>query len=159
MNKSRKLIAVITMFLIAMALTACGGKKEKEITVDVQKLAEDLNAGTVTSDTLSPAVPEMIPGIYNLSADIIDTAAAYMSAGSTACEAAVFACKEAGQSADVKKALESRVASQSSLYESYAPEQVDLLKKAVIKTAGKYAVLVVCDDTAKAESILKEAGF
>ena len=154
---------IMTALLAAAAamfvLTGCSGGKKKEISVQPDQLASEIASAAVTSDTLTPAAAEMIQGIYYISDDIYQNGSAYMSAGSTGCEVVVIECREASQTADVEKAFKDRVKSQQSLYESYAPEEAAKIKKAVIKTGGKYAVLVVCDDTGKAEEILKKAGF
>ena len=55
--------------------------------------------------------------------------------------------------------LKTRVKNQSELFASYNPDEAAKLDKAIVKSSGKYAVLVVCDDYDKAESILKDAGF
>lgn len=149
---------LLCMMALMFCLTGCGGGKE-EITVDVAKLAEELQSSTVTSDTLTATAPEMLSSIYFVDAQQMSTGAAYMSSGATACEVAVIECKEASQTGDVKKLFETRVKNQSDLFASYNAGEVAKLDKAVIKTGGKYAVLVVCDDTAKAEEILKEYGF
>ena len=156
--KNKLTAVLITAAAFLLVLTGCSSKK-KELSIDVAKLAEDLNSQTITSDTLTATVPEMTAGIYNLSDSDLESAAAYKSAGSTALEVAVFACTDSKKTEDIKKTLEAHIKSQSELYASYAPDQVEKLDNAVLKTAGKYVVLAVCDDTAKAESILKEAGF
>ena len=127
--------------------------------MDPASLAKSLAEQTVTSDTLTQTADAMLGTIYYLDDDTLSSGAAYMSAGSTACEAAVIECKDEKQPAAVKEKFEARVKSQSELYASYNQEEVAKLDKAIIKTAGRYAVLVVCDDQAKAEEILKEAGF
>lgn len=48
---------------------------------------------------------------------------------------------------------------QKNLYASYNAEEAGRLDDAIIKSAGKYTVLCVCDDTDKANEILKENGF
>ena len=158
--KIKKFTALFLAAAAALVLTACsGGGGKKELSVEPAKLAEEIATAAVTSDTLTPAADAMIQGIYYISDDAYQSGSAYMSAGSTACESVVIECKDASKTGDVKKAFEERVASQTSLYESYAPAEAEKLKNAIIKTGGKYAVLVVCDDTAKAEELLKNAGF
>lgn len=149
---------LLCMMALVFCLTGCGGGK-KEITVDVEKLANELQSNTVTSDTLTATASEMLSSIYFVDAEQMANGAAYMSSGATACEVAVIECKEADQTADVKKLFETRVSNQSTLFASYNAGEVTKLDKAIIKTAGKYAVLAVCDDTVKAEEILKEYGF
>lgn len=148
---------LLCMMTVIFCLTACGGKKD--ITVDVEKLANELQSETVTSDTLSSTAAEMLPSIYFVDADQMAKGAAYMSSGATACEIAVIECKEASQTGDVEKLFKTRVSNQSSLFASYNAGEVSKLESAVIKSSGKYVVLAVCDDTAKAEEILKNYGF
>ncbi len=160
MKIRKTIVTVLAAAAAVLALAGCsGGKKAKEISVEPDKLAGEIASAAVTSDTLTAAVEDMIQGIYYISDDIYQSGAAYMSAGSTGCEVCVIECKEASQTADVEKAFKERAASQEALYESYAPEEAAKIKKAIVRTGGKYAVLVVCDDTDKAEQILKDAGF
>lgn len=147
------------MMAITLCLTACGGGSSKDITVDVDKLANELQSETVTSDTLSSTAAELLSSIYFVDADQMTKGAAYMSSGATACEVAVIECKEASQTSEVEKLFKTRVTNQSELFASYNAGEVSKLDKAIVKTSGKYAVLVVCDDTDKAEKILKEYGF
>ena len=157
MKKQMKTVLILAACLL---LTACSGKK-KDISVDVQKLADDLNAQTISSDTdtLSQTATDMLPAIYYLDAETVESAAAYMSGGATACEIAVIESKEEAGTKTVEEKLKKRVSSQSDLYASYNADEVSRLKEAVIKSAGRYTVLVVCDDTKKANEILKSCGF
>ena len=144
--------------LLALGLTACSGGK-KELSIDVDKLADELQSQTVTSDTLAATAPEMLPSIYFLDSEQLVKGAAYMSSGATACEVAVVECKEASQAEAVEKLFETRVSNQSELFASYNPGEVSRLDGAVIESAGNYAVLCVCDDPDKAEKLLKDYGF
>lgn len=149
---------LLGMTLLALCLTACS-KGGKDITVDVGALAGELQSEAVTSDTLSSTAEEMLPSIYFIDAETMEKGAAYTSTGATACEVAVIECKEASQTAEVEKLFETRVSSQSELFASYNAGEVSKLDSAIIKSAGKYVVLCVCDDTDKANEILKEYGF
>ncbi len=71
----------------------------------------------------------------------------------------VIKCKDASYTSDVQKLFEQRVSNQTTLYSSYNAEETKKLNAAIIKVSGQYVVLCVCDDTSKAESILKDAGF
>lgn len=153
----KKITAFILTAALALSLTACGGK-EKEVTVDPAKLATELQTA-VTSDTLSETASDMLPSIYFFNADDIETGVAYASSGATACEVAVVQSKDAKNTESVEKLFQTRVDNQSDLYASYNQTEVEKLDKAIIKSAGTYTVLVVCDDTAKAEEVLKSYGF
>lgn len=146
------------MLLLAFCLTACS-KGNSDITVDVDKLAEELQEQTVTSDVLALTAAQMLPSIYFVDEAQMEKGTAYLSSGATACEVAVIECKDAGATADVEKLFKTRVSNQSDLFSSYNAGEVSKLNNAIIKSSGKYAVLCVCDDTDKAQEILKNYGF
>ena len=154
-----KRTAVIGMLILAVPALAGCSKKSKEVTVDAAKLAADLSSQAVTSETLTEMASAMVADTYYISKDAYVNGVAYKGTGATACEVAVIECKNADQTKDVEAKLKEHVSSQSDLYASYNAAEVEKLDKAFIMSAGKYTVLCVCDDTAKAESILKESGF
>ncbi len=154
----KKWTLLFLIAVMALCLTACGGKKEKEVSVDMEKLAEELLA-TVTSDSLTETAPDMLASIYFYEPDDVASAVAYASSGTTACEIAVIQSKDAGSTGDIEKLLQTRVGNQSDLYASYNEAEVSRLDGAIIKSAGAYTVLCVCDDPDKAEEILKGYGF
>ena len=150
----KKTTLFICLLTAAALLAGCSGKK-KDVTVDVESLASSLASETVTSGSLTKAAADP-QTVYFFDENSYDSGVTYRSDG---CEVAVIACKDASGTADAEKKFKEHVESQIELYESYNPAEVEKLKNAVIKSAGKYSVLCVCDDTAKAESLLKEAGF
>ena len=154
----KKWTLVLCTAAAALCLTACGGKKEPEVSVDPAKLAEEL-LDTVTSDTLTQTASDMLPSIYFYEKDDVASAVAYASSGATACEVAVIESTKADNTSNIEKLFQTRVDNQSSLYASYNEAEVAKLDDAIIKSAGTYTVLCVCDDTDKAEDILKEYGF
>ena len=144
----KKLKLILVTLLSLLLLAACGSKKSSgEVTTDPSTLAKQLAEETVTSDTLS-----------EVSTDIM-ASSAYMSTGASACEAAVIKCSDADYASEVSDLLKQRVSNQKDLYSSYNAGETTKLENAIIKTSGNYVVLCVCDDTSKAEEILKNAGF
>ena len=127
------------------------------VSVDPDKLAQELLT-TVTSDDLSKSTMDLST-VYFYDANNVNNAVAYASSGTTSCEVAVVESKDASETADVEKNFKTRVENQKNLYASYNAEEAGRLDDAIIKSAGKYTVLCVCDDTDKANEILKENGF
>ena len=160
LQKNGKLLQMMAVLCMAAVLLAgCGSKKGgQDITVDIKNLAAQLN-GAVTSDTLSQAQADMIPKIYYFDEDSYVSGEAYVSAGTTACEVAVIECKDAAGAGEAAEKLKERVSSQKELYASYNADEAGRLDKAIVKNAGKYAVLAVVDDTEGAEKMLQDAGF
>ena len=154
----RKFSALTAVVLTALTLTACGGGK-KAADVDVAKLADELNSSVITTDTLSEPQDTMLSSIYFFEDGQLADHKIYMSNNTTADEIVVAECADEKAAKSVSDLLKTRVGNQKNLFESYNPDEAAKLDKALVKTAGKYAVMVVCDDYDKAESILKEAGF
>ena len=153
----KKFTAIICTAILALSMTGCGGK-EKEVTIDTTKLAEELQEA-VTSDTLSETASDMLSSIYFFEDGTIESGTAYASSGATACEIAVVKSKEEKNTENVENLFQTRVDNQSSLYASYNEGEVEKLDHAIIESAGSYTVLCVCDDTDKANEILKKYGF
>lgn len=149
--------ALMCTTLLVFGLTGCGGS-EKDISVDTAKLASELLT-TVTSDTLSETASDMLPSIYFFNANEVEEGVAYASSGATACEVAVVKSTDTKNTENIEKLFQTRVDNQSSLYASYNQGEVEKLDTAIIKSAGAYTVLCVCDDTDKANEILKGYGF
>lgn len=150
------LVAIVSMLL----LTACGGKKgAAEVTASPAELAKELAETAVTSDALSEISTDIMASTYFVDLEKIEDSSAYLSTGASACEAAVIKCSDASYAAEVKTLLENRVSNQTELFSSYNAAETKKLESAIIKTSGNYVVLCVADDTAKAEEILKKAGF
>ena len=156
----KKLKLLLITLLSVLLLAACGGKEEtKEVTAVPSELAKKLAENAVTSDQLSEVSAAIMASTYFVDTTKLESSSAYFSSGASACEAAVIKCKDSSYVSEVKTLLESRVKNQTELYSSYNAGETKKLEKAIIKTSGNYIVLCVADDTAKAEEILKEAGF
>ena len=159
MRKIAKQFALAAVAVLsALALTACGsGKSSKEI--DVAKTADNLNSSVITSDQLTETKSEMLGSIYFFEDGQVENCKVYMSGNATADEIVVLQCKDEDAAKAAAELLKTRVENQKELFASYNPDEAAKLEKAIVKSSGKYAVLCVCDDYDKAESILKDAGF
>lgn len=156
----KKLKLILVTLLSLLLLAACGSKKSSgEVTTDPSTLAKQLAEETVTSDTLSEVSTDIMASTYFVDTTKIEASSAYMSTGASACEAAVIKCSNVDYASEVSDLLKQRVSNQKDLYSSYNAGETTKLENAIIKTSGNYVVLCVCDDTSKAEEILKNAGF
>lgn len=145
----------LTAVLAALALFAagCGSNAAKEI--DAQALADSLATGTTYDDELQKMENELVDVYFDMEEDV--TAFLYMGSGSTAEEAAVF---EAPDEESAKKQLEhvkAYLADQSESFRDYIPEEVKRVEDAVVEQRGKYVILCVSADSAKAKEIVEEA--
>ena len=154
----KTIITFAAAMFAAFSLTACQGGSSKT-SIDVSSLADDLNAKTIKSDTLTETSSDMLSTIYFFENGQVSESKAYMSSGATADEICVVKCVDENAAKAVTELFQTRVNNQSKLYESYNADEVGKLDDAIIKSSGSYAVLVVCDDYDEAGDVLKEAGF
>ena len=154
----KTIITFAAAMFAAFSLTACQGGSSKT-SIDVSSLADDLNAKTIKSDTLTETSSDMLSTIYFFENGQVTESKAFMSSGATADEICVVKCVDENAAKAVTELFQTRVNNQSKLYESYNADEVRKLDDAIIKSSGSYAVLVVCDDYDEAGDVLKEAGF
>lgn len=154
----KTIITFAAAMFAAFSLTACQGGSSKT-SIDVSSLADDLNAKTIKSDTLTETSSDMLSTIYFFENGQVSESKAFMSSGATADEICVVKCVDENAAKAVTELFQTRVNNQSKLYESYNADEVGKLDDAIIKSSGSYAVLVVCDDYDEAGDVLKEAGF
>ena len=154
----KTIITFAAAMFAAFSLTACQGGSSKT-SIDVSSLADDLNAKTIKSDTLTETSSDMLSTIYFFENGQVTESKAFMSSGATADEICVVKCVDENAAKAVTELFQTRVNNQSKLYESYNADEVGKLGDAIIKSSGSYAVLVVCDDYDEAGDVLKEAGF
>ncbi|MDD6034421.1 MAG: DUF4358 domain-containing protein [Oscillospiraceae bacterium] len=149
--KKRKLAALL--LAVSMGLAGCGSKPAANI--DIDSLAAKLTSDVAFEDELSLIDDGMISMVYNNTLQWED-AVLYMGSGATAEEVAVFACADEAAAKAALNEAEAHIASQKESYESYVPEEVKRLDEAIVRQSGKYVVVVVTEDTAAAEAVLKE---
>ncbi len=154
----KRMTGVLCAVSAAVMLTSCGAKTDETVSIEIDALAEDL-LETVTSDSLSETASSLIASIYYLDEDAIASSVAYASSGATSCEIAVIESADEDDVTEVEEKLRTRVDNQEQLYATYNESEADRLDSAIIKSAGAYTVLCVCDDTDAAEEILQSYGF
>ncbi|MBP3872224.1 MAG: DUF4358 domain-containing protein [Lachnospiraceae bacterium] len=160
MRKITKCFALVAALAVsAFALTACSGSGNSSKEIDVVKTADDLNSSVITSDQLTETKSEMLGSIYFFEDGQVEKSKVYMSGNATADEIVVVQCKDEDAAKSAAELLKTRVKNQTELFSTYNADEAAKLEKAIVKNTGKYAVLCVCDDYDKAESILKDVGF
>ncbi len=160
----KKAILVLTFALCMAGLSACGKENKTENTsavteeqqtdFAVQELADKIKSEITFTDLSVIENGVAINRLYELDENKIDSAAFYSNSNATAEDIAVIKVNDESYVADVKKAFETRVADQKESFQSYNANEVPKLDDAVIISGGKYVVLVVSGDSAKAKEII-----
>jgi hypothetical protein len=87
----KTIITFAAAMFAAFSLTACQGGSSKT-SIDVSSLADDLNAKTIKSDTLTETSSDMLSTIYFFENGQVSESKAFMSSGATADEICVVKC-------------------------------------------------------------------
>ncbi len=152
----KRIMLCLTAMVLVFALTACG-KKSDEVTVDVKKLAADLQE-SITSE-VAEVSSDIFASTFFVDMEKVDESIAYLNSGAYAGEIAIVKCSSSDYVSEAEELFKTRAKNQSSLFADYNAPEAAKLDTAIIKSAGSYVVYCVPDDTAKAEDILKAAGF
>ncbi|MCL2035647.1 MAG: DUF4358 domain-containing protein [Oscillospiraceae bacterium] len=143
---------LMALFMSAVIFSSCNGGETLDI--DAQKAAETIADGIgVTNDQLMEAPAEVINEWYTFDDMVVDFTVYVSATGGTANEIAVVKSK------DVKTAEEAlirRVENLKTRFKDYVPAEMVKLDNPVIVTKGDVAVMVIADDTAKAEKLIGE---
>ena len=141
----RKAALVWAALLLALSISACGGKTQA---VDVDQLAGELLEQVGFEDELTELDESMVAALYGV--ENAQEQKVYLSGGATAEEVAVFrfATEEEAQAA--LAVLEQRLESRRTDFANYMPDEAARLDNAVLERSGCFVALCVsAGDTAK----------
>lgn len=148
----KKTVAVVIALCLMLCAAACGEKAAADFSLE--DCSRELLASEAFTDLLSPITAETAAGLYGIDASKLSEAQVYCSTGATAEEIALFKAVDEAAAKEIKAACEARIESQKESYESYVPEEVPKLEKAIIRTGGVYVVYVTAADPGAAGKIL-----
>lgn len=152
----KKILLILMTAMLAFTMLACGGEKEETHEFAVEDLGKDLREKIEYEDELTQSRDAVFYMIYGIDESIVKSQCSYFSTNATTEEIAVVECVDKDAVAKVKKAFEERVEYQKQTFESYAPEEVDRLEKALITELGNYVVLCVTGDVDRAMFIIDQ---
>lgn len=124
--------------LLVLMVSACG---EKNKTVDVDQLADELLEQVDFEDELTELDDSMVAALYGI--EDAEEQRVYLSSGATAEEVAVFrfATEEAAQAG--METLNQRLESRKADFANYMPDEATRLENAVLERSGCYVALCV----------------
>jgi cytidylate kinase len=88
-------------------------------------------------------------------AELTDFSLCLPSSNMDAAELLIVVMQDESQAESVRKAMETRLANQIGVFESYGVDQMRLLNQAEIITEGRYAVFICAENSAKAGAAVK----
>lgn len=140
------------LILLAMLTCGCGSAPAAE-TVSMYDLCQTMEAAdkSLPSMLYASSVEEDAGSNFEHISDLdyskVDSYFVSYSEDGLADEIAVIAVKDAADVKEAKESLEDHRQDRHKLLEQYEPEQVKRIDDGIVFTSGRYAVLVICDDT------------
>ncbi|MBQ9278798.1 MAG: DUF4358 domain-containing protein [Lachnospiraceae bacterium] len=157
----KRLFALLLSLVIVLSLAACGSKDSKEskdtaTDVDVKVLADALKNGCDFKDNLAEIDSTVgLTRVLSIAdTSIIEESAFYTNSSASAEEIIVIKATSTENVKIVKAAFDVRISTQKAACADYLPDEIPKLDDAVEYTNGKYAILVISKDSAKAQEII-----
>ena len=142
------LLAILTLTLLALlagfmiSLTAANRLSQADFS--------QVSQTVLTSADLSPMLEgdnQMVRRIYGIDPNELEGAMLYYPSGNMGCEELLLVrLSDLSQQEQVANAMRSRIASQRSAFDGYAPAQCDMLDRGIVEVRGNYLLLVVAKD-------------
>lgn len=160
----KKLLMILLSLTLVFSLAACGGKGNKsdeagntDANIDVNTLADAIKNGGDFKDNLAPVDKSigLTRVLSNVDESMVEEAAFYTNSSSSAEEIIVIKTTSADYVKVMTAAFDVRISNQKVACNDYLPDEIPKLENALKYTNGKYAILVISNDSAKAKEIIE----
>ena len=152
MRKKAYIIIIAVILIIAIAIFILKNTN-KEITIDIDKLSEDIIKNVDFEDEMNITDAETVKRLYNIDNAISEKV--YLSSGATAEEVAIFEFASRENAKEAVEKVNERIENQKSSYSGYAPKEVKRLEDAILIQKDKYIVFCVTEDK-NAQKLISE---
>ena len=154
----KKIISVLSIFVLVFTLTACGNKSgQLESGLSLDALAQDLLTKIEFQDKDLAPIPDKIRDRYMNQVDFskVKNSAIYAGGGFIAEEIALFEANSPEDAEAIEKSIESRFEYFKTSFGNYTPEQLKNLEDPVLVRSGNYVLSVISPDNKEANNIVK----
>lgn len=146
--------AAAAVFILAAVILTSGRRIRNDVTLSELETAVFSEIGE--GNAFSPRDAMALRKYYRLdAAELTDFSLCLPSSNMDAAELLIVVMKDESQAENIRKAMETRLANQIGVFESYGVDQMRLLNQAEIITEGRYAVFICAENAAKAGAAVK----
>lgn len=150
----KKLSLLLLLACMAFVVFSGCGQKAKPVEYDLKALSSQLEKSGAFSDILGPITKDIAASSYGFDSAEVTECEVLCSTGATTEEIALFKCENEDAATKLKANASSRVETQRTTYESYAPLEMPKLDDAIVKQNGLYVFYIVSADYTKAQAAL-----
>ena len=147
-----RMFCMCTLMISMLLLAACGSSQESEVvTVDLKTLQEEMLAADTTLPEMTKATNEdsdaelSFSYLTDLEYSLADSYFYAYASDGTAPEIAVIKVKDSQDVVTMMDSLKEHIKSRKGTFQEYAPEQVELVEKAVLVHQGNYIAMIISE--------------
>ena len=157
MKLKKALSLLLALLVLCACLAGCGkGGDKKPKVIDITKLSQALDGGSLFGDSLSPLDEGTARSLFGLNSADVTKCVVKCSAGATPEAYALFQAADTDAAGRVLQAVNDYIAMQKAVFNSYAPDQLTKLDSAIVQQTDVYIIYVCASDTAAAQAILNQ---
>lgn len=137
----KKVFSLILALALVLSLTACGGKTEEAVSVDVNALYESYSA--YMPEMFFPDEDTMLNFLGVSVEDCVQYKVAICAEGMRSDEVWLMEAKDETALENLRQLAQTRIEAKLDETVSYAPDQYVVVEKAVVLTEGNYLALLI----------------
>ena len=149
----KKILSLILSLIICISITACGNTAKE---IDINALSGELLNAQIFDEELTQVKTSVTIKRLGLNEADIEECVAYAGTKAVVDEIVLIKAVE-GAYGDVQAALNKHVDTQIKSYTSYRPEEVPKLEEALSLSFGNYVMLIVSNNSEKAQEIVDKS--
>lgn len=155
MKKIIILLLIILIAFVGIEIIIMNTKdSNKDISIDMQKLAEDLITAEIFEDDLSIIDEDSIIKKYNFNKEDLKNIISYVGTGATVEEILIIEVSDKNKINEFKKIIETKIEELKINFQSYLPKEVFKLENCNLITKDNYIILCISNNEEKAKEII-----
>ena len=140
-------IVILVILATIFYMNTSSINEEREVIIDINKLAEDIKNQKVFDDTLEIIEKDIAITNYNFNNEIIQDLVSYVSTGATAEEILVIEAKDKNSIKAIEEKITERIKERKEAFASYLPNEVYKLENPVLIIKDKYIILCIWNNS------------
>ena len=140
-------IVILVILATIFYMNTSSINEEREVIIDINKLAEDIKNQKMFDDTLEIIEKDIAITNYNFNNEIIQDLVSYVSTGATAEEILVIEAKDKNSIKAIEEKITERIKERKEAFASYLPNEVYKLENPVLIIKDKYIILCICNNS------------
>lgn len=150
----KKEICMIILIIVIISGVLIFTNKNKNITIDINKLSQAIIENIEFEDELNIMDKETVSKLYDI--NTFTSQSVYMSSGATAEEIAIFEFENKDECIIALEKAKKRIDEQKQNFKDYMPKEMKKLENAIIKNKNNYLIVCITDNQEKVEKVLNK---